>query len=146
MDKFVIPADARSWVEYSPQNHFPIQNLPFGLAAPKGRNECVVVAIGGYALDLLSLMEKGLISEEDFPILDSFINLDGDSIRELRKVVYHLLLKDNKDLQKKKRLREHALIPLAVANLRVPIPPPAFVDFYSGIHHASNVGRMVRPD
>jgi fumarylacetoacetase len=28
----------------------------------------------------------------------------------------------------------------------IPIEPRAFVDFYSGIHHASNVGRMFRPD
>lgn len=146
MDKFVIPAKARSWVEYSPQNHFPIQNLPFGVARPKGRDECLVVAIGGYALDLQSLMQKGLISEEDFPVLDSFINLDGDSIRELRKAVFHLLERENGDLRDSKRLREHAMIPLDKANLQVPIPPPAFVDFYSGIHHASNVGRMFRPD
>ncbi|MCH7945396.1 MAG: fumarylacetoacetate hydrolase family protein, partial [Armatimonadetes bacterium] len=146
MDKFVVPADARSWVEYSPQNHFPIQNLPFGVARPKGRDECLVVAIGGYALDLQSVMQKGLISEEDFPVLDSFINLDGDSIRELRKVVFHLLEKENGELRDSKRLREHAMIPLDKANLQVPIPPPAFVDFYSGIHHARNVGSMFRPD
>ncbi len=146
MDKFVIPADARSWVEYSPQNHFPIQNLPFGQAAPKGRAECVVVAIGGYALDVQALMEKGLISEEQFPILGSFINLDGDSLRELRKAVFDLLVENNGELRDSKRLRERALIPMAKANLQVPIPPPAFIDFYSGIHHASNVGKMFRPD
>ena len=146
MEKFVIPASAKSWVEYSPQNHFPIQNLPFGLAAPKGRNECVVVAIGGYALDLQLLMEKGLISEEDFPILDSFINLDVESIRELRKIVFNLLVSNNKELRDSKKLREEALIPLSKANLQVPIPPPAFIDFYSGINHASNVGQMFRPD
>src|SRR5262249_5407231 len=28
----------------------------------------------------------------------------------------------------------------------VPMEIPAFVDFYSGIHHASNVGKMFRPD
>ena len=146
MERFVVPADARSWVEYSPQNHFPIQNLPFGQAAPKGGPECVVVAIGGYALDLQALMEKGLISEEEFPILGSFINLDGDSLRELRKAVFNLLVESNGELRDSKRLRERALIPLAKANMQVPIPPPAFIDFYSGINHASNVGRMFRPD
>jgi fumarylacetoacetase len=28
----------------------------------------------------------------------------------------------------------------------VPVEIPTFVDFYSGIHHASNVGKMFRPD
>jgi len=30
--------------------------------------------------------------------------------------------------------------------LTLPVSPRAFVDFYSGIHHASNVGRMFRPE
>jgi fumarylacetoacetase len=37
------------------------------------------------------------------------------------------------------------MIPLEKANLQVPIPPMAYVDFYSGIHHARNVGQMFRP-
>ena len=36
--------------------------------------------------------------------------------------------------------------PLETARLLMPIKPAAFVDFYSGIHHASNVGKMFRPD
>ncbi|HXH61689.1 MAG TPA: fumarylacetoacetase [Fimbriimonadaceae bacterium] len=146
MPKFVVPASARSWVEYSPDNFFPIQNLPFGLAAPKGRSECVVIAIGGYALDLQALMEGGLIDEEQFPILDSFINLDIEGIRTLRKRAFDLLQEGSSELQGNKKLREHAMIPLSKANLQVPIPPPAFIDFYSGINHASNVGQMFRPD
>jgi fumarylacetoacetase len=145
MPKFVVPANAESWVEYSPDNFFPIQNLPFGLAAPKGRAESVVVAIGGYALDLRLLAEHGVIDAERFPILDSFIELDIEGLRDLRKTAFELLSKPNQS-QIKKKLLEQALIPLSKANLQVPIPPPAFVDFYSGIHHASNVGKMFRPD
>jgi len=146
MPPFVVPAKAQSWVEYSPENHFPIQNLPFGLAAPKGRSESVVVAIGGFALDLRVLAELGVIDGEQFPILDSFIELDIDGMRTLRKRAFELLEKGNKELPGRKRLLDQAMIPLSKANLQVPIPPPAFVDFYSGIHHASNVGRMFRPD
>lgn len=145
MPRFVVPAGAESWVEYSPDNFFPIQNLPFGLAAPKGRPESVVVAIGGYALDLRVLSEHGVIDADQFPILDSFIELDVESLRALRKTAFELLSKPNQN-QIKKKLLEQALIPLSKANLQVPIPPPAFVDFYSGIHHASNVGKMFRPD
>ncbi len=146
MSRFVVPPDAESWVEYSPDNFFPIQNLPFGLAAPKGRSESVVVAIGGFALDLRVLAEHGVLDEGKYPILDSFIDLDIEKIRDLRKEVFSLLEKGSKDIRMKKKLLEQAMIPLSKANLQVPIPPPAFVDFYSGIHHASNVGRMFRPD
>lgn len=146
MSRFVVPADARSWVKVAEGSDFPIQNLPFGLIAPKGRNEAVAVAIGDQALDLLVLSEAGLISETDFPILDSFIELQGDSLGELRRCVFDLLRDDNPRLRDDKKLRERALVPLDKANPQVPIPPNAFVDFYSGIHHASNVGRMFRPD
>jgi fumarylacetoacetase len=146
MARFVVPKTARSWVEYGPESHFPIQNLPFGLAAPKGRGESVVVAIGDYALDLHLLAEVGVIDSERFPILDSFIELGVESLRELRTRVFELLEAGNKELRLKRRLLEDALIPLRKANLQVPIPPPAFVDFYSGIHHASNVGKMFRPE
>lgn len=146
MARFVVPPSARSWVEYGPDHPFPIQNLPFGLAAPKGRSESVVVAIGDYALDLRVLAEVGVLDRERYPILDSFIELDVEGLRELRREAYGLLESGNNEIPRKKKLLEQALVPLSKANLQVPIPPPAFVDFYSGIHHASNVGRMFRPD
>ena len=104
-----------------------------------------MVAIGDYALDLQTLMEAGLIDEERFPILDSFINLSKDDVSALRKRVFELLSLENGELRDNRKLREQALIPQAKANLQVPIPPPAFIDFYSGINHARNVGQMFRP-
>jgi fumarylacetoacetase len=38
------------------------------------------------------------------------------------------------------------LVPLGEVRLRRPVDPPDYVDFYSSIEHASNVGRMFRPD
>ncbi len=146
MNRFVVPADAKSWISVDPMSDFPIQNLPFGLAAPKGRNEAVVVAIGDQALDLQALQAAGLIDEEEYPILDSFIELTGERLSRLRQAVFDLLVDSNRALRDNKKARERAFIPLDKANLQVPIPPPAFVDFYSGIHHASNVGKMFRPD
>lgn len=146
MAAFVISATATSWVDVAEGSHFPIQNLPFGFAAPKGRGETVVVAIGGYALDLTLLLEEGLIDQEEFPMLDTFLELDRDALRALRARVFELLEAGNGELRDAKKLREKALIPMEKANLQVPIPPTAFVDFYSGIHHAGNVGRMFRPE
>ncbi|MES1227311.1 MAG: fumarylacetoacetate hydrolase family protein, partial [Armatimonadota bacterium] len=143
---FSVPSDARSWVEVKADSHFPIQNLPFGLAAPKGQSESVAVAIGDQALLLLPLAEAGLIDEEEFPGLESFLELTHETISALREVVYDLLRADNTRLRDNKKLRERALIHQGKANMQVPVAPTSFVDFYSGIHHASNVGRMFRPD
>ena len=38
------------------------------------------------------------------------------------------------------------LTPLAEVELHRPVDPPDYVDFYSSIEHASNVGKMFRPD
>lgn len=146
MKRFVVDAQAETWVEGARQTDFPIQNLPFGQAAPKGRGEAVVVAIGDQALDLVELQEAGLISEDDFGTLWNFNGLDPQMLSDLRQEVYKLLAADNGVLRDDKSLRKRALMPIKDANLQVPIPPVAFVDFYSGIHHASNVGKMFRPD
>ena len=146
MSRFVVPAAARSWVKVAADSDFPIQNIPFGLAAPKGRNESVVAAIGDQAVDLCVLAEAGLIDDDEFPILDSFIELGEDRLRALRQVVFELLVDSNESLRDNKKVREAAFLPISKANLQVPIPPNAFVDFYSGIYHASNVGKMFRPD
>jgi fumarylacetoacetase len=143
---FVVPPSARSWVPVPEGSDFPIQNLPFGLAAPKGRSETVVVAIGDHALDLSVLAEAGLLDAEEFPILDCFLELDSGSLRRLRQEVFQLLEADNPALRDQPGVRGRALVPIAEANLQVPIQPGSFVDFYSGIHHASNVGKMFRPD
>jgi fumarylacetoacetase len=146
MKRFVVPANAETWVEGARDTDFPIQNIPFGQAAPKGRGEAVVAAIGEWALDLVELQDAGLISEEEFGSLWNFNGLDPEMLSALREQVYHLLEKDNESLRDNKALRKKAMMPIKDANLQVPIPPVAFVDFYSGIHHAGNVGRMFRPD
>lgn len=142
----VIPPDAKSWIAVDPDSHFPIQNLPFGLAAREGDNETVVVRIGDFAVDLCQLSACGLLPEEDFPVLHSLIDLDREDISHLRQLVYELLKEDNPTLRDDKELCADALIPIDQVDMLVPVEIPAFVDFYSGIHHASNVGRMFRPD
>jgi fumarylacetoacetase len=143
---FTVPPDARTWVDVAPDSHFPIQNLPFGLACEDDDTEAVVVRIGDYALDLCELSAEGAISTVDFPILHSLIDLDKDDLCRLREVAYDLLREDNPQLRDNPALREAALIPLEKVQMLVPVEIPSFVDFYSGIHHASNVGKMFRPD
>ena len=41
---------------------------------------------------------------------------------------------------------EPALVPLAAATLHLPIEVADYVDFYSSIEHATNLGRLFRPD
>jgi len=146
MKPFIIPATAKSWIEVAADSHFPIQNLPFGVAIHKNRGEGMVCAIGDYALDLPVLMEAGMIDEEEFPWLDTFLGLDKELLTKLRQRIFELLEESHSELRDNKKVRGKALLKRSELKLTVPIPPTAFVDFYSGIQHASNVGKMFRPD
>jgi fumarylacetoacetase len=146
MARHIIPADARTWVEGAQETDFPIQNIPFGTAKLPDREEGLVAAIGNQVVVLQELLEAGLIDESTYPALNGFYDLPDGSLTDLRRRVAEILDIHNDSLRDDKRLRRKALIPMSEVQMQVPIPPASFVDFYSGIHHASNVGRMFRPD
>ena len=51
----------KSFIEISPDSHFPLENLPYGVFAPKSGGEPRVgTAVGNYVLDLSVLEEEGL--------------------------------------------------------------------------------------
>ena len=53
----------RSFVEVSPESHFPIQNLPYGVFRPEpGSVPRPGVAIGDFVLDLSQISSAGLFS------------------------------------------------------------------------------------
>ena len=131
----VVPAEARSWIAVDPESHFPIQNLPYGTARIDGRN-FAATRIGNSVVDLNGLHEAGLLTSRPVP----------SDFRAIREAVFELLREENGTLRDDARLRDRLLYPVSAVEMRLPMPIPAFVDFYSGIHHASNVGRMFRPE
>ncbi len=143
---FIVSPSARSWVPVEASSHFSIQNLPFALLAPAGRNVTLATAIGDYAVDLTALREAGLLEVPRTVDLDSFADFSQDDLSELRRRIFEIFEISNPRLRDNEILRRGAMEPLADARLIMPIRPTAFVDFYSGIHHASNVGKMFRPD
>lgn len=146
MARFVVPPTAETWVEGARGTDFPIQNIPFGTAKLDQGDEMLVAAIGSHVLVPQELLDAGLIDTGVFPSLYGFYDLPEDGLPVLRQRLFELLELDNPALRDDKRLRKTALVPMESIELTVPIPPSAFVDFYAGIHHAENVGRMFRPD
>jgi fumarylacetoacetase len=137
-----------SWVDYENDSPFPIQNIPFGAAAI-GDEVVPVAAIGQYAINLRRLAKSELI---DAPFFESGYGLDGllsegaNTISEVRRRLYELLHEDESALQDDHALQSEAFHEISAIRLMLPFKVRSFVDFYSGIHHASNVGRMFRPD
>lgn len=107
----------------------------------------LVSRLGDWVVDLRPLADAGLLPYRPEPYLDIDLELRGPRfLDDLREALFDLLREDAPRLRDDAALRETCLIPAASAPPCLPLMPKAFVDFYSGIHHASNVGRMFRPD
>tara|TARA_R110000851_G_scaffold333550_1_gene516145 strand:+ start:177724 stop:179004 length:1281 start_codon:yes stop_codon:yes gene_type:complete len=141
----------RSWVESAntPETHFPIQNLPYGIFSP-GENEKprVGVAIGDFVLDLSVLEAEGLLKcdEKVFnqTALNDFIAQGQAAWRNVRATVAQLLHDSDSVLRDNAALRERCLVPLANVQMHLPVRIPGYTDFYSSKEHATNVGKLFR--
>jgi fumarylacetoacetase len=132
---------AESWVESAnePGTDFPIQNLPFGIfRSRRSRSEAPHggVAIGDYILDLAALGVK------TGPTLNALAGQGRPVWRNLRKALFKALSKKNKSC---KRLEKH-LVAMKDAEMLLPVSVGDYTDFYTGIHHATNIGKLLRPD
>ena len=130
----------RSWVESAndPATDFPMQNLPFGIFRRKGRREEPRggMAIGDQILDLAALgVRTG-------PTLNELAAQGRTAARKIRREASRLLSTRNAGW---KRVQKH-LVPMKQAEMLLPVTVGDYSDFYTGIHHATNIGRILRPD
>ncbi len=135
----------RSWVDSanSATCQFPLNNLPYGVfSIGAGPHRCGV-AIGDRILDVAGLESAGIISFDgtlQSGIWNSFMALGQSHWRRLRHELTGLLAEDS-DRQAD---IEPYLVPLKEAALHMPFEVAEFTDFYSGRHHATNIGTMFR--
>ena len=141
-----------SWVASAndPAGDFPIQNLPFGVFRRRGRPEAprLGVAIGDQVLDLRRCRELRLLDGPpevvavagEAPSLNPLLALGPEAFGSLRRAVSTVLRADGS------RVEPGALVPLADAELCLPVDAGDYTDFYASIVHARNVGRLFRPD
>lgn len=139
-------AEGRSWVSSAHgHSNFPVQNLPLGVFAPPEGDPRPGIAIGDYILDLRSAVKDGGLS--DFsgalaaPDLRPLLDLGGDARRSLRHSVFELLTDPSQQTTAQTWLHD-----ALGCTLHLPLRPGGYTDFYAGIVHATNVGRLLRPD
>lgn len=149
----VIDPQKRSWVEIPEGSDFPIQNLPFGIFKRSGETPRMGVAIGAHVLDVAALAGGGLLDELDLPLgvyfadsLNPLLELDRTVWRGLRSRLASLLDAKDRELGTVHGLKTRALVPVGEVELLLPIKAGDYVDFYSSLHHATNLGRLFRPD
>jgi fumarylacetoacetase len=123
-----------SWIESAnlPDTDFPIQNLPFATFHRPGADALRVgVAIGDQVLDASAAFDvrslRGLMAQS----------------REQRLALRHRI---SSFLSKYSNRPDRFLVPQNEVTLLLPCEIRDYTDFYASIDHATNVGRMLRPD
>ncbi len=133
-----------SWLELPPDSPFGLANLPFGVFDPGDGRGRVGVAVGSQVLDAgaaaaaIGAPFAGLLAG---PLLDPLLAAGPVAWRKVRGALTGWLT----DVHLASRVRPHLHAADAVA-LRLPFTVGDYVDFYASEQHASNVGRMFRPD
>ncbi|WP_296507430.1 fumarylacetoacetase [Rhodoferax sp.] len=131
--------DTQSWVESAnaPDTDFPIQNLPFGRFRHNAMEPWQIgVAIGDRVLDLHAV---GLVDHND---MHRLMALPVAERRALRLALWEGL-RAGSALQK---VWADALLRQTEVELGLPCEVGDYTDFYTGIHHATTVGKLFRPD
>ena len=144
----------RSWVDSAndPTTDFPVQNLPYGRFRRAGSDEPwrIGVAIGDRVLDLAAARTAGGWDTEVAALLgplaagdlNTFMALGAPARRRLRAALSEAL-----EVSSARRdALVGALLAQADLELTVPCAIGDYTDFYTGIHHATAVGKLFRPD
>jgi fumarylacetoacetase len=144
----------RSWVASAndPAADFPIQNLPYGRFRRRGSDEPwrIGVAIGDQVLDLKLASEQcpwprdtaDLLAPLARGDLNAFMDRGPAARRTLRAALSQALAEGSEQGP----FLELCLVPQADAEMALPCTIGDYTDFYTGIHHATTVGKLFRPD
>ncbi|KAJ1978695.1 hypothetical protein H4R33_005913 [Dimargaris cristalligena] len=147
----------QSFVPVSPDSHFPLQNLPFGIFSTDSNPQPRVgVAIGDQILDLLVIAQAGLLDSHVSALthpadvfgqstLNAFMALGRPVWRATRTRLQTLLSNVSNELQgRPAAFLAKALVPQRTARMHLPARIGDYTDFYASREHATNVGIMFR--
>ncbi len=143
-----------SWVESANRDNgdFPIQNLPFGVFRRRGSTEAWRggVAIGDQIVDLAAAHVAGVLDGDAAAAaaacadgsLNRFMAMGPAAWSALRLALSRAL---RQDAAQAGALRA-CLVSQAEAEYTVPARIGDYADFYTSVHHATNIGKQFRPD
>ncbi|MFZ0480006.1 MAG: fumarylacetoacetase [Terriglobales bacterium] len=151
--------NAQSWVESANAagSDFPIQNLPFGVFRKKDAEPRIGVAIGDLIVDLASLRSEIVLGSEavsaakacvfqsyEQAALNVLMALGAPSRRALRHRLFALL--GEKASSTDRQTLSASLVSQNEVEMLLPAAIGDYTDFYASIFHATNVGKLFRPD
>lgn len=144
-------ATARSWVEQANgHSDFPLQNLPLGIFSRPGEAQRCGVAIGDSILDLQAVLAAGLFEGEAKTAVEATaegaLNAYFALGRSARVALRQRLLELLGEHSEHQAALQAALYLASDCQMHLPAKVGDYTDFYVGIEHAKNVGKLFRPD
>ncbi len=123
---------SETWAPVPEGSDFPFENLPFGIFRPRDEEPRVGVRIGDHVVDLVAAgIDLDLTARSSLNLL-----MASGRGGALRSRVAELLTGPE---------RFDVLLPVDEVFVLMPVDVVDYIDFYSSIHHASNMGTMFRP-
>lgn len=133
-----------TWAPLDEAGLFSVNNLPYGVFTTGEGDGRVGVRIGDHVLDV-SAVTAGERPEAAGTLascsLNDFMASGPSAWHAVRSWIVELLT----NAAFADQVRPH-LVPLADATMLMPFEVADYVDFYASEHHASNLGRLFRPD
>jgi fumarylacetoacetase len=113
---------------------FGLDNLPYGVFSPASGAPRVGVRLGDDVVDLSVLFDDPVFAT---PSLNAFMAQGRARWTQVREQITRLLAGAVPDA---------AVHPVDDVRMHLPVEVADYVDFYASEHHASNLGRLFRPD
>lgn len=113
---------------------FGVNNLPYGVFSTPDTDRRIGVRIGDGVIDLAQVLGDEVFAR---PTLNAFMAQGYRRWIEVRERLIDLVHSD---------LANSAVYPLNEVVLHIPVTIGDYVDFYASEHHASNLGKLFRPD
>jgi fumarylacetoacetase len=133
-----------SWVDGAAGSSYDVDNLPYGVFARGDEPARVGVRIGDFVLDVAPVAAGEMLESAhvfEAPSLLPLMELGRPAWQSVRSWLVGLLSEETE-----RDLVEPNLVPVDEVQLRMPFEVADYVDFYCSLQHATNVGRIFRPD
>ena len=139
-----------SWLPIASDSDFSLHNLPFGIFSTGSEAPRVGVAIGEYIIDMSVAAQREILAPAGVAVsvfeqltLNALMALGRPYAQKLRILLQKELTETDSTLH---RAADHVLVRQTDAHLHLPVAIGDYTDFYSSLEHATNVGRLFRPD
>jgi len=133
-----------TWVEGAAGSAYDVDNLPLGVFSHRDEPPRIGARIGDFVVDLAPIAAAEMLESAhafQSSSLNGFLATGPAKWASARQWLTMLLTEEPEA-----ELVEPHLIPVGDVTMHLPIEVADYVDFYCSIDHATNVGRMFRPD